>query len=260
MFFRLQLLTRTGNVNFEEDDEEEELVWEDEEVPPETSMHAGIQEAPSVASLQSAGGSTAHLAASAVSPPSTKVRELEEENQKLRTQLSYLTNRVAQLELDLRDRNALIDSLNVQLQEATNPSKTASVPNDGMRSPMSSPSRAAPVIVESCGDNLSDNDASSEASGSSSALMVNHSETNSMAYFTDEDSRHGASAHGSRPGKAAVMVTHAVSKQESAVRAVSHSPAINENTSEKKDSVQSKGAEKVAYLASLEDDEEDGWN
>lgn len=249
LFFRLQLLTRTGNVNFEEDDEEEELTWEETDVTSEsvadsqqTSEKFGVsggstplQPSASTSSLTAGAQQSSHgLAQEERTQFQRKVTSLEEDNQKLRGVLSSLTNRIAQLELDVKTKNTLIAQLQLQLETQSNASKHSSAPPAVAAS-------SASVAVAAMAQQVSDtwSDASSE-----NMSVINHSDVNSSTpYGTDEEtSRHGVG------GKATLIISPSKAVALTATAALSSTIPPAKPT----------GGFAEDDLG--EDEEEDGWN
>lgn len=169
MFFRLQLLTRTGNVNFEEDDEEEELVWEDEqEVTGESN---------SGATTESKGSSELN------ERDIQRVLALENENEQLKQQTRSLQKHVSELETVIKEKDAVLLELRRSLDDqSAREARTAATIKAA---------KFLPATVDHA-RKTSPNGGDSSASDSSaeeSVQMVNHSDANSL--YTDEDSRHG---------------------------------------------------------------------
>jgi len=160
MFFRLQLLTRTGNVNFEEDDEEEELVWEDDQEV--------VVESNSGATVESKANSELN------DQDIRRLYALEKENENLKQEKRSLELHAIELENVIRQKDDVILQLRQSLEAtaaAQASTSNAAVVNPGSKN---SPNGA---------------DSASNSSSEESVQMVNHSDANSL--YTDEDSRHG---------------------------------------------------------------------
>lgn len=256
----MQLLTRTGNVNFEEDDEEEELTWEETDVTSEsvadsqqTSEKFGVsggstplQPSASTSSLIAGAQQSSHgLAQEERTQFQRKITSLEEDNQKLRGVLSSLTNRIAQLELDVKTKNTLIAQLQLQLETESNasnagPTEVATEAKQSSAPPAVAASSAS-VPVAAMAQQGSDtwSDASSE-----NMSVINHSDVNSSTpYGTDEEtSRHGVG------GKATLIISPSKPVALTATAPLSSTVPPAKPT----------GGFAEDELG--EDEEEDGWN
>lgn len=263
LFFRLQLLTRTGNVNFEEDDEEEELTWEETDVVSDRLNDNSISEPGSAptASLQSMSPalvSSTGIAAEEKKQYERKIQTLEDENQKLRNMLSSLTNRIALLELDVKSKNELIANLQEEQSQA-NRSSGKAVPASA------EPATVAPLpstvnntavatsIVPPTSDTWSE--------ASSEGLLVNHSDANSLTYGTDEESsRHGVG------GKATLIMSSTTPAKSTTAGALHSTISGNNNTIQQNNhsatskNVATPQVQLSTFLQEEDDEEEDGWN
>ena len=258
LFFRLQLLTRTGNVNFEEDDEEEELTWEETDVTSEsvadsqqTSEKFGVsggstplQPSASTSSLTGGVQQSSHgLAQEERTQFQRKITSLEEDNQKLRGVLSSLTNRIAQLELDVKTKNTLIAQLQLQLETQSNASSPAEVATEAKQSSAPPAGAATPASVPVAAMAQQGSDTWSDAS-SENMSAINHSDVNSSTpYGTDEEtSRHGVG------GKATLIISPSKPVALTATAPLSSTIPPAKST----------GGFAEDELG--EDEEEDGWN
>lgn len=204
LFFRLQLLTRTGNVNYEDDNDdeqevEEELIWDEVDDVSESINDNSVSEPGSAAcaSMQSLSPEfvpPVDMAEIEKSQLDQKIQELEDENQKLRNMISFLTYRITQLELDVKIKSEVVTKLQEEQSQARSSARnntpavrsmtdaettTPSALNE--KNTVTTPTRTAP---------RQPSDTWSEAS--SEGQFVNHSEANSLTYGTDEEtSRHG---------------------------------------------------------------------
>jgi hypothetical protein len=262
LFFRLQLLTRTGNVNFEEDDEEEELTWEETDVVSDRHNDNSISEPGSAPTASSpALVSSAGIATEEKKQYERKIQTLEDENQKLRNMLSSLTNRIALLELDVKSKNELIANLQEEQSQA-NRSSGKAVPasaEPATAAPLSSTinNTAVPTsIVPPTSDTWSE--------ASSEGLLVNHSDANSLTYGTDEESsRHGV-------GGKATLIMSSTTPAKSTTAGALHSTIIgnnnNNNTIQQNNhsatpkNVATPQVQMSTFLQEEDDEEEDGWN
>lgn len=118
LFFRLHLLNRNGTASFEDDDDdEEELVWE-EDIPvlPTTTTAASGNVDPTI--------STTHHEETRLL--NARIKELEEENLKLKGQVKSLVSRVAQLELEIKTKEQTV--LNAKVSPTLVPSSSHQAP------------------------------------------------------------------------------------------------------------------------------------
>lgn len=170
-----------------------------------------------------------------------KISSLEEDNQKLRGILSSLTNRIAQLELDVKTKNTLIAQLHLQLETQSNASPTESVEVKHSSTPVvvAANSASVPVAMAQQGSDTW-SDASSE-----NMSVINHSDVNSSTpYGTDEEtSRHGVGGKATlvmSPSKAAVALTTTAPPSSSTIPPTKPAGGFTEDE--------------------LDEEEEDGWN
>jgi hypothetical protein len=95
LFFRLHLLNRNGTASFEDDDDdEEELVWEED-------VAVAVEDKSTTMQTNTVEKGTTNAETLALN---ARIKELEEENLKLKSQVKSLVTRVAQLELEVKTK------------------------------------------------------------------------------------------------------------------------------------------------------------
>lgn len=142
LFFRLELLNRTKNNYFEDNDEDEDLVWEAEE------------ELQAVASNGTDSSSTKSNSVINVEDKQ-KIRELENENDQLKRQVHLLLQRVADLELELskvkhiseRSSSAYSSYEDVRKAEVVPSTVTRTLPANRTADTTTGASSPSPVLV-----------------------------------------------------------------------------------------------------------------
>mmetsp|Transcript_1155 Transcript_1155/g.1913 ORF Transcript_1155/g.1913 Transcript_1155/m.1913 type:complete len:352 (-) Transcript_1155:144-1199(-) len=119
LFFRIKMVNRDGSGAFEEDEDDEELLWEGEDTKDEITKQIGIENEQSTTSttvsptLQTTktGNLKGNNHLIQLQELQTRNKQLEEENTKLHGQVKILVARVAQLESMTRPSTSNIDNI-----------------------------------------------------------------------------------------------------------------------------------------------------
>lgn len=140
LFFRLHLLNRNGSASFEDDEEEEELVWEGEEEVVSSTTNDNMD-----------GNSSKSISDQTreVLELRNRIKELEDENGRLKGQVKTLVSRISQLEVEVNKTKEPSSTLTTPFPSSANlvslpiPSNMANIEDDARSKATASPSNSS---------------------------------------------------------------------------------------------------------------------